>query len=127
MPINIVESLKADYEKFPSDQTYSLYAKNVFFKDPWISFRGVKLYRIMIQFIERTFTDAAMDLHQIQQIGPQIDTRWTLSWIAPAPWKPKMIISGRSELILNSEGLIQSHIDYWDCSRLDVLRQLFSR
>jgi hypothetical protein len=127
MPINIVESLESDYERFPSDQTYSLYAENVFFKDPWISFRGVKLYRIMIQFIERTFTDAAMNLHKIQQTGNRIDTRWTLSWIAPAPWKPKMIISGRSELTLDSDGLIQSHIDYWDCSRLDVLRQLFSR
>ncbi len=127
MPIDIIESLKADYGRFPYDQTYTLYAETVFFKDPWISFRGVRLYRIMIGFIERAFLDTKMDLHEIQQTGNRIDTRWTLSWISPAPWKPKMIISGRSELTLDPEGLIQSHVDYWDCSRLDVLRQLFSR
>jgi Uncharacterized conserved protein (DUF2358) len=66
-----------------------------------------------------------MELHSIQQIDQRIDTTWTLRWIAPVPWQPKMAISGRSELMLNEAGLICSHIDDWDCSRLDVLRQLF--
>jgi hypothetical protein len=127
MPNNIVESLTADYKTFPLNQTFSLYAADVFFKDPWISFRGVGLYRKMIQFIAWGFTDVKMDLHDIHQTDNQIHTSWTLRWIAPAPWKPKMKISGRSELVLNAEGLIQSHIDFWDCSRLDVLKQLFSR
>jgi hypothetical protein len=127
MTNNTIEALKADYKTFPLNQTFSLYAGDVFFKDPWISFRGVGLYRKMIQFITWGFTDVKMDLHDIQQTDNQIKTRWTLRWIAPAPWKPKMAISGRSELILNAEGLIQSHIDFWDCSRLDVLKQLFSR
>jgi hypothetical protein len=99
----------------------------VFFKDPWISFRGVQLYRWMIGFIERAFLDVQMDLHDIRQDENRIDTDWTLSWIAPMPWKPPLKISGRSELVLNADGLIQSHIDYWHCSRLDVLKQLFSR
>jgi Uncharacterized conserved protein (DUF2358) len=127
MPLNTVEALKADYKTFPLDQTFSLYAADVFFKDPWISFRGLGLYRKMIQFIAWGFTEVKMDLHDIQQTDDQIKTSWTLSWIAPAPWKPKMMISGRSELILNTQGLIQSHVDDWDCSRLDVLKQLFSR
>ena len=51
--------------------------------------------------------------HPLQH--PQrIDTRWTLSWVAPAPWKPAMSIPGRSELGINDEGKIVSHIDYWD-------------
>lgn len=124
---DILSTLKADYAQFPKNQTYSLYDPKVFFKDPWISFRGVQLYRGMIGFIERSFLEVHMDLHHIRRVEDQIQTDWTLSWIAPLPWKPSLRISGRSELVLNADGLIQSHIDYWDCSRLDVLKQLFSR
>lgn len=125
--MDIVEVLKADYQRFPEDQTYSLYAENVFFKDPLTSFRGVERYRTMIQFIARWFLDVQMELHSIKPLDQQIDTAWTLRWTAPVPWKPRIRISGRSELTLNEQGLVQSHIDYWDCSRLDVLKQLFSR
>ncbi len=125
--MDIVEALKTDYVRFPENQTYELYAEDVFFKDPLTSFYGVARYRSMIRFISLWFNAVQMELHSIQQIGPCIDTTWTLRWIAPVPWKPKMAISGRSELMLDEAGLIRSHIDYWDCSRLDVLRQLFSQ
>ncbi|MGB8702011.1 MAG: DUF2358 domain-containing protein, partial [Thermosynechococcaceae cyanobacterium] len=108
--MDIIEALKADYARFPRHQTYELYAQNVQFKDPWIAFQGVGLYRKMIQFIEKFFLEVQMDLHGIERSGDQIQTQWTLSWIAPAPWKPRLQITGRSELILNAEGLIQSHI-----------------
>jgi Uncharacterized conserved protein (DUF2358) len=124
---DILNALKDDYARFPKDQTYSLYAPNVFFKDPLVSFRGVQLYRWMIGFMERAFLNVQMDLHDIRREGNQINMDWTLSWVAPMPWKPSMQISGRSELVLNTDGLIQSQIDYWNCSRLDVLKQLFSR
>jgi Uncharacterized conserved protein (DUF2358) len=125
--VDIVKILKADYARFPKNQTYSLYAQDVRFKDPLTSFQGVARYRNMIGFMERWFNAVEMELHHIQQVDQRIDTTWTLRWIAPAPWQPKMAISGRSELMLNEAGLICSHIDEWDCSRLDVLRQLFSR
>ena len=124
---DLASALRADYARFPKDQTYSLYDPQVFFKDPWTSFRGVKLYRLMIGFMDRAFINVKMDLHEIHQTDAQIATRWTLSWLAPLPWKPPVSISGRSELTLNATGLIASHIDYWDCSRLDVLKQLFSK
>jgi Uncharacterized conserved protein (DUF2358) len=124
-PVDIVEALKADYARFPANQTYSLYAENVWFKDPLTSFRGVERYRSMIGFMGRWFKAIDMELHNIQQRDQRIDTTWTLRWIAPVPWQSKISISGRSELTLNEAGLIQSHVDYWDCSRLDVLKQLF--
>jgi hypothetical protein len=123
--VDIVAALKADYARFPETQTYELYAEDVFFKDPLTSFYGVKRYRTMIAFISRWFADVQMELHSIRQTAQCIETIWTLRWIAPVPWRPKMVISGRSELLLNDAGLIRSHIDEWDCSRLDVLRQLF--
>lgn len=124
--MNIVEALQTDYARFPEDQTYSLYAEDVFFKDPLTSFSGVARYRSMIRFIGQWFKSVKMELHSIEQTNTRIDTTWTLRWVAPVPWQPNMVISGRSELTLNETGLIESHVDYWNCSRLDVLRQLFS-
>ncbi|MBW4525502.1 MAG: DUF2358 domain-containing protein [Phormidium tanganyikae FI6-MK23] len=124
--MNLVEVLREDYARFPVDQTYSIYASDVFFQDPTNRFRGVDRYRAMIKFIRTTFINVRMDLHSIEQVEDEIQTRWTLSWNAPLPWKPRMAISGKSELKVNSEGLISSHLDYWDCSRLDVVKQIFN-
>jgi hypothetical protein len=132
--MNIIEILKEDYQRFPRDQTYEIYAKEVYFKDPMTEFRGIKRYQAMIGFMTHWFQNIQMELHDIKQIsdrteplGDRIETRWTLSWTTPLPWQPRIAISGRSELMLNEQNLIISHIDYWDCSRWDVLRQHFSR
>ncbi|MEQ9233477.1 DUF2358 domain-containing protein [Coleofasciculus sp. E2-BRE-01] len=122
---DILEILKQDYQHFPVDQTYSIYANNVFFKDPLNEFRGLDRYKQMLGFIQTWFINPQLDLHDISQSGDTIKTRWTLSWTTPLPWKPRISIPGWSELRLNADGLISSHIDYWDIPRLDVLKQLF--
>ncbi|BAY78657.1 hypothetical protein NIES25_51330 [Nostoc linckia NIES-25] len=123
--MDIIEILKEDYQRFPVNQTYSIYAPDVYFQDPLNKFRGVKRYKVMINFIETWFLNPKMDLHNIQRLGNTIKTEWTLSWNTPVPWKPRISIPGWSELTLNSDGLIVSHIDYWNCSRLDVVKQHF--
>ncbi|WP_017299979.1 DUF2358 domain-containing protein [Nodosilinea nodulosa] len=125
--MDILEQLRLDYQRFPKDQSYQLYADDVYFKDPLNQFRGVDRYRRMIGFIDRWFQEIDFQLHAIEYASPtQINTRWTLNWVAPVPWHPAMSIPGRSELGLGEDGQIISHIDYWDCSRLAVLKQLFA-
>ncbi|WP_414572108.1 DUF2358 domain-containing protein [Nostoc sp. CCY 9925] len=123
--MDIIEILKQDYQRFPVNQTYNIYAPDVYFQDPMNKFRGVKRYKEMINFIQTWFLNPKMDLHNIQHLGNTIKTEWTLSWNTPVPWKPRISIPGWSELGLNSDGLIVSHIDYWNCSRLDVVKQHF--
>jgi hypothetical protein len=126
MTPDILERIRQDYQRFPHDQSYDLYAEGVYFKDPLTQFRGVDRYRQMIGFMERWFQRVQLDLHAIEQPQPDlIKTRWTLSWTAPVPWQPRMSIAGWSELRLNEAGLICAHVDHWDCSRLSVLGQLF--
>lgn len=120
---DIVTLLKNDYSRFPVNQTYSIYASDVYFKDPMSEFRGIDRYRQMIGLMQTFFRNCRMDLHDIQRHGNQIRTDWTLSWNTPLPWQPRIAIAGWSELTLNEAGLIASHIDYWHCSRLDVLKQ----
>lgn len=124
--MKIVDILKQDYSRFPENQTYTIYAKDVYFKDPLNEFKGVERYQKMIGFISTWFINVQMDLHEIDQSDHLIKTRWTLNWTAPVPWKPRISIPGWSELQLNSAGLICSHIDYWNCSRFDVVKQLFT-
>lgn len=123
--MNILEILKEDYQRFPADQTYSVYAEEVYFEDPMNRFQGIGRYQKMIGFISTFFKEIKLDLHSISQLGDTIETRWTLSWTAPLPWQPRMSIPGWSELKINADGLIISHIDHWDIPRLEVLKQLF--
>jgi hypothetical protein len=121
--MDAIEILQQDYLKFPQDQTYSIYAPDVYFQDPVFRFRGVELYKLMIKFIKTFFWGVKIELHAIERSEAEIKTRWTLSWTALLPWKPPISVSGWSSLKLNPENLIISHIDYWDCSRLDVIKQ----
>lgn len=123
--MDILEILKADYRNFPKHQTYSIYAADVYFKDPLNEFRGCDRYRQMIGFIDTWFRHPQLDLHQIQRHDNDIRTDWVLSWTTPLPWQPRIHIPGWSELKLNDTGLISSHIDYWHCSKWDVVKQHF--
>ena len=124
--MDVIEVLKRDYERFPEDQTYDIYAPDVYFQDPLNRFRGRDRYRQNIQFIRTWFRKIRLDLHEIRREGERIHTEWTLSWNGPLPWQPHITIPGWSELQLNAEELVISHIDYWHCSRFEVLRQHFS-
>jgi Uncharacterized conserved protein (DUF2358) len=81
----------------------------------------------MIGFIDWFFGDIKMDLHEIKQVDPQLITlKWTLNMTAPLPWSPRLAIPGHSELSLDSAGLISAHVDFWERSRLQVFKQVFS-
>jgi Uncharacterized conserved protein (DUF2358) len=124
--MNIIEILKEDYNRFPENQTYSIYATNVYFQDPLNKFTGVERYKKMINFIQTWFINCKMDVHDIKQDGNKIKTEWTLNWNSPLPWKPKISISGWSELSLDADNLICSHIDYWHTPPLEVVKQNFN-
>ncbi len=122
---DLMEILKEDYEKFPEDQTFGIYADDVYFKDPLNEFNGIKKYQAMIAFLGSFFSDVEMEVHNVDQEGEVIKTEWTLNMTSPLPWKPHLSIPGWSELKVNDENLISSHIDYWHISPWKVLRQNF--
>ena len=124
-PKDLVEILRQDYQKFPEDQTYEIYAQDVYFKDPLNEFNGVKKYRAMIGFLGTFFGDVKMDVRDVSKQGEVIKTEWTLNMTSPLPWKPRLSIPGWSELTINEQNLISSHVDYWNISPWSVLRQNF--
>ena len=123
--MNITEIIKDDYQNFPQ-QTYSIYAEDVYFQDPLNQFRGVKRYQKMIEFLGTFFQDIDLDLHEISRQDDLITTEWTLNMTSPLPWKPRLSIPGWTELKLNDEELIISHCDRWKIAPWKVLLQNFS-
>jgi len=123
----LIEILRNDYRQFPKNQTFEIYDRNVYFKDPTSEFRGIDRYRQTIAFIDRWFRNPSLILHEIQATGDRsICTDWTLTWTTPLPWNPRISITGWSELTVNEQDLIDSHIDYWNCSGWDVVKQHFA-
>ena len=123
--MDIIKIIKEDYQNFPDKQTYDIYAEDVYFQDPLNQFRGVKRYQQMIGFLSSFFQDINLELHDITQKEDKIQTEWTLSMTSPLPWKPRLSIPGWSELKLNQDNLVSSHIDYWHISRFNLLQQNF--
>ena len=123
--MNIIETLTTDYQKFPQDQTYALYAKDVYFKDPLNEFRGIDRYQKMIGFLGSFFRNIDLELYKIEQNDETIVTEWKLNMTSPLPWKPRISIPGCTEMRLNSDRLIISHIDHWHISPFNVLLQNF--
>lgn len=125
-PEDLVVILREDYQRFPQNQTFEIYAEDVYFKDPLNEFRGVRQYKKMIKFLTNFFSNIEMEVHAVASHENLIKTEWTLNMNSPLPWKPRLSIPGRSELTVNEQNLISSHIDYWHISPLDVLSQNFS-
>ncbi|MGC9505279.1 DUF2358 domain-containing protein [Baaleninema sp.] len=123
--MDILEILKQDYQNFPENQTYDIYAEDVYFRDPLNQFRGRDRYRQNIDFIRTWFKNVQLDLQKIDRTDNRIETRWTLHWNAPLPWNPRISIPGWTELQLNDAGKIASHIDNWNCTKWDVVKQHF--
>lgn len=121
----VIETLRQDYSRFPLDQSYHLYAADVYFQDPLNTFRGVDRYRLMIGSLSQWLPQMKLDLHEIRPEGANgILTQWTLSWFVPLPWQPHPRIDGWTEIKLNPQGLIEQHVDGWKCTRWDVVKQL---
>lgn len=124
--MKITEIVKQDYQNFPQQQTYSIYAENVYFEDPLNKFTGLKRYQKMIKLIETLFKNIHLELHSIEQKEKTIITEWTLNMTSPLPWKPRLSIPGWSELKLNEQELISSHCDRWKITPWQLLLQNFS-
>lgn len=122
--MNLLETIKADYHRFPENPTYNIYAEKVHFKDPIYDFYGLKKYQEMINFLSKWFKNLHLELHEITEKENQIDTRWTMSWNSPLPWQPFVSVSGRSELKIENN-LIIGHYDYWDISKWNLIKQHF--
>ena len=115
---------------FQQDISYDIYSRDILFRDPVNRFKGKFNYRIIFWTLrfhgQLFFTELHFDLHQVQQAAPDaIRADWTVRGTLRVPWRAKVFFNGYSIYRLNAESLIYEHIDTWDRSPGEILRQFF--
>jgi hypothetical protein len=113
---------------FQQDLSYDIYSQDIEFRDPVNRFKGKFNYRIIfwtLRFHGRLFfTELYFDLHQVQTDSPQtIRADWTVRGTLRLPWNANLYFNGYSIYHFNPAGLIDRHVDTWDRSPAEILRQ----
>ncbi|HEY9698769.1 MAG TPA: DUF2358 domain-containing protein [Trichocoleus sp.] len=129
----IVETLKADLPHlFERDISYEIYSRKIDFRDPVNRFKGKLNYRIIFWTLrfhgQLFFTELFFDLHDVKQDSANtIRADWTVRGTLRLPWRAKLLFNGFSIYRLNQDGLIDEHIDTWDRSPGEILRQFIRK
>ena len=117
---------------FEQDISYDIYTGDIYFKDPVNTFKWKFNYRIIfwtLRFHGRLFfTELYFDLHDVSQTAEDtILANWTVRGVLRVPWKAGVFFNGYSTYKLNSDGLIYEHIDTWDRSPGEILKQFIRK
>jgi Uncharacterized conserved protein (DUF2358) len=117
---------------FERDISYDIYSADIEFRDPVSQFKGKFSYRIIFWTLRfhgsLFFTDLHFDLHDVKADPDQtIRADWTVRGTLRLPWRTQLLFNGYSLYLLNSEGLIDQHIDTWDHPPLEILKQFFRK
>ncbi|MEP0918465.1 DUF2358 domain-containing protein [Leptolyngbya sp. DQ-M1] len=129
----IIHTLKQDLPTlFEKDITYDIYSSDIFFKDPVNTFKWKFNYRIIFWTLrfhgKLFFTELFFDLHQVYPKDEwTILADWTVRGTLRVPWKARLLFNGTSTYSLNADGLIYRHIDTWDRSPNEILKQFFQK
>lgn len=115
---------------FIKDISYDIYDPEIVFQDPISSFKTKFNYRIIFWTLrfhgQLFFKEIYFDLHNVEQTESNIiKAEWTVRGILRLWYQPKIFFNGYSIYKFNSQGLIHEHIDNWDRSPGEILRQFF--
>mgnify|MGYP001184047115 FL=1 len=90
------------------DVLNTLCTKDILFKDPFNSFTGLEKFKKVFQHMYKQAADPKFSVVHISVSSRTAYMKWVFS-------TSKLIkIEGVSEIKFNEEGLVCSHIDYWD-------------
>lgn len=126
---SVIATLKTDLPHlFEQDISYDIYTADIDFRDPVNHFKGKFNYRIVfwtLRFHARLFFTAIFfDLHSVTQTDADtILATWTVRGTLRLPWKARIYFNGYSTYKLNQDGKIYEHIDTWDRSPVEILKQ----
>ncbi|WP_017717979.1 DUF2358 domain-containing protein [Kamptonema formosum] len=129
----VVETLEKDLPAlFERDISYDIYTNDIYFKDPVNTFKWKFNYRIIFWTLrfhgQLFFTELYFDLHDVNQTAEDtILANWTVRGVLRVPWKARVFFNGYSTYKLNPDGLIYEHIDTWDRSPGEILKQFIRK
>lgn len=124
-----VAALRSDYDRsyFVTGQmTMHIYEEECEFADPFVSFKGTKRFKENVSNLGSFIEDANLKVLDWQDDGDKITAKWRFSCVLGLPWRPILAASGNTQHYFDaSSGKIYRHVEMWDISPMDGLRQLF--
>ena len=105
--INLFSNLnKENIKKFDD-----LVVKDVIFIDPFNNIKGLDNFKNIFYHMFDTVEEPKFDIVDYAQNKDHIFLKWKMTFYA---FKASQTIEGMSDITLNKEGKVISHLDYWD-------------
>lgn len=133
-PPDVLNGVIGDFENgylFSGAIDSQIYAEDCVFTDPTLSFQGLTTFETNIRnlkpVLEKLVGDTVVVLYNatLDQSTSKVYTQWRMSGMVRLPWRPKIELTGNTELTydeLNNNGRIVSYFERWD---LDAGKALF--
>tara|TARA_E500000331_G_C17111870_1_gene650012 strand:+ start:352 stop:795 length:444 start_codon:yes stop_codon:yes gene_type:complete len=105
--LNLFSNLnKENIKKFDD-----LVVKDIIFIDPFNNTKGLDNFKNIFYHMFDTVEEPKFDIVDYAQNEDHIFLKWKMTFYA---FKASQTIEGMSDITLNKEGKVISHLDYWD-------------
>ena len=105
--LNLFSNLnKENIKKFDD-----LVVKDIIFIDPFNNIKGLDNFKNIFYHMFDTVEEPKFDIVDYAQNKDHIFLKWKMTFYA---FKASQSIEGMSDITLNKEGKVISHLDYWD-------------
>ena len=105
--LNLFSNLnKENIKKFDD-----LVIKDIIFIDPFNNIKGLDDFKNIFYHMFDTVEEPKFDIVDYAQNKDHIFLKWKMTFYA---FKASQTIEGMSDITLNKEGKVISHLDYWD-------------
>ena len=105
--LNLFSNLnKENIKKFDD-----LVVKDIIFIDPFNNIKGLDNFKNIFYHMFDTVEEPKFDIVDYAQNKDHVFLKWKMTFYA---FKASQTIEGMSDITLNQEGKVISHLDYWD-------------
>ncbi|BBM98600.1 hypothetical protein MPTK1_1g14720 [Marchantia polymorpha subsp. ruderalis] len=124
-----VDLIKKDFDRsyfVTGNMATGIYENDCEFADPFVSFKGLKRFRQNVGNLGSFMEESSLKLTEWQEYEDRIYARWRFNCVLSLPWRPILAATGSTEYFFNKDsGKIYKHVESWDISPADGVRQLF--
>ena len=89
----------------------NLISKDIIFVDPFNNIKGINSFKNIFYHMFEKVKEPRFFILDYSMNKQRVFLKWKMTFFA---FKSLQIIEGMSELLLNDDGKISTHIDYWD-------------
>ncbi|CAI5492892.1 unnamed protein product [Closterium sp. Naga37s-1] len=123
-----IKALREDYDKsyfVTGEMTMWLYEPECEFADPFVSFNGRDRFKQNVSNLGSFMEEVSLKILDWQESEGTVTTKWRFSCVLGLPWRPILAASGSTDHFFSeSTGKIYKHVERWDISPADGVKQL---